>query len=261
MSSRTLRLSGDELAYTLAQSGRPDLGQGVLQGMSDVPLAAEDAVQRMLAAGHGLMARQLLQINAEATPVLADELQWIAGVLTQAPFSLRYSQTTAAATFNLTYHAANGGVVEHLVDQGVIHIFTEYEQSRAAVDGGVTFFQIAGLHSEIGSQGDIAKALLDQVQQEQDVATIQKLLAQATLTAPLREQFAEDLAQTSYRGSVMRIEYGPNGEPVSDRGLLLLGGPARLWLLKPHQRPTGTVLTLIPGSESVLRREVAALMK
>ncbi|MEI8164727.1 MAG: hypothetical protein WCG26_00035 [Chloroflexales bacterium] len=261
MSSRTLRLSGDELAYTLAQFGRPDIGHGVLQGMSDVPLAAEDAVQRILAAGHGLMARQLLQINAEATPVLADDLQWIAGVLVQAPFSLRYSLTNAEATFNLTYHAANGGVVEHVVDQGVVHIFTQHEQPRAAVDGGLTFFQIAGLHSEIGSQGEITKALLDQAQEEQEVAAIQKILAQATLTAPLREQFAEDLAQTSYRGSVMRVEYGPNGEPVADRGLLLLGGPARLWILKPNQRPTGTVLTLIPGSESVFRREVSALMK
>ena len=89
MTGRMLRLSVDELAYTLAQFGRPDIGQGILQSSSGSELAAEDVMQRMLAAGHSLLARNLLQIDAEANPTLADDLQWLARVLTDASFSLR----------------------------------------------------------------------------------------------------------------------------------------------------------------------------
>lgn len=261
MSNRILRLSGDELAYTLAQSGRPDLGQGVLRSQSDIPLSSEDAMQRMLAAGHTLLARQFLQIDAEAKPVLADDLQWLSRVLTGAPFSLRHTRTTPEAAFNLTYHAMNGGVVEHVIEQGVVHIFTEHEQARAAVDGGVTFFQIAGLQNSSGAQAEIPKPLLDQAQQANDGAVIKKLFEQTTLPSLLREQLAEDFAQASYRGSVLRVEYGPQGEPVANRGLLLLRGQERLWILKPHQRPNGVFITVLPGSEETFRREVSALMK
>lgn len=261
MTGRMLRLSADELAYTLAQSGRPDIGQGILQNASDFELSAEDVMQRMLAAGHSLLARELLQIDAEAKPVLTDNLQWLAHVLTNTPFSLRYTLATTEASFSLNYHAINGSVVEHSIEQGVIHVISEHDQPRVAVDGGVGFFKIAGLQNAFGSQGEIMKSLLDEAQQESDVTMIRKLLERAPLTSQMREQLAADLAQTKYRGSVLRVEYGPQGEPTADRGLLLLHGPERLWILKPSQRPSGVSVTVIPGSEAVFRREVAALMK
>jgi hypothetical protein len=261
MSTRTLRLSADELAYSFAQSGRADLAQGILQSTTDAELAAEDVLQRLLAAGHVLLARKLLSIAEDATPLLADDLRWVVNVLVAAPFSLRYTMATVEAQFVLTYHAFASGVVEHTIDQGVVHSITEHMQPREAVNGGVEFFRIAGLQNPLASQGEIAKKLLDEAQASDDVDAARKLLAGATLPSQLYDRLAEDLVHTTYRGTVLRIEYGPKGEPTSDRGLLLLGGVERLWILKPFQRPAGDFVTVIPGSEAIFRREVASLMK
>lgn len=260
MSNRTFRLSVDELAYILAQSGRPDLGQGVLQSASDTELSAEDVLQRMLAAGHSLIARNLLSINEDATPVLTEDIRWLVQVLVSAPFSIRYTMATAEAQFQLTYHSLDGGVVEHAVELGIVHVITEYTQPDAAIDGGVEFFQITNLQSSVDSQGEVAKELLDQALSGMDIKTIQKILSKGTLASQVRDHLAEDIAQTVYRGTVLRIEYGPNGEPIADRGFLLLRGEKRFWILKPLQRPNGAFVTIIPGSESLFRREVAALM-
>lgn len=261
MSNRIIRLSGNELAFTLAQAGRPDLGQGILQGMTDVPLSSEDAMQRLLAAGHSLLARQLLSIDAEAHPVLGEDLTWLAGVLTGAPFSLRYTLTTAEAVYTLTYHRTATGVVEHLIEQGVVHVFTAHEGTEAAVDGGATFYHLDESQPSLAGEGTLTQQLLEEAQGARDAAQIRAALGRSALPPELREALAEDLAQGGERGTVLRIEFGPGGELSAERGLLILRATTRLWMLRPQQGPGGAIITVISGAPEMFRREVAALLK
>jgi len=257
---RTLQLSVEEVAFTLAQAGRPDLARGVLRGYTDADLSAENVVQRMLAASHSLLARQLLRVDEQARPVLGGDLEWMSQVFAATPFSLRYTMASSETAATLNYHAVNGSFVEHAIQQGVVHILHEHEVLEAAIKGGLDFFGIAGYQSPFAGEFELPQAFLDQVQQEGDQGLGHNLLNTAIVDESFRRAFAEDFAQPAYRGSVLRIEYGAGGEPVSDHGLLLLRGAERLWFLKPFRRDEESMVTLLPASAATFRREVAALM-
>ncbi len=257
--ARVFRLSVEELAYILAESGHPETAQSLLQESFSTELAAEDVMQRLLAAGHSLMARELLLFDSNLKPTLSEDARWLARVLLDVPFSIRYTFAVPEGQKNLTYHFIDGKIVEHRVEFGVVHALSEYADSQIVIDSGISFFQIEQEPPFNAAEGELAQTLLSQAQTGADLAQIRQALAQSALPASTQEMLAQDFANARYRGSALRIEYRA-GEAVSDFGFLLLRGPERLWLLKPVQRPEGAVVIVMPGSIATFQREVAALM-
>jgi hypothetical protein len=86
-------------------------------------------------------------------------------------------------------------------------------------------------------------------------------LEQAGAPQETRKLFIEDLHESRYRGSILRVEYDTNNTPRSDRGLLVLRGIERLWLLRTFQQNDKAFVTVLPGTESIFRQEVSELLR
>ncbi len=254
----TYRLSIEELALILAQSGQVETSRELIASQLGAAASEAEVQASMLTAAHGLLANGWLELDADGTPVIDPELQRITGLLTEAQVSLCYSRADQDAEYRITYHKSAAGVFAHVIEHGIIHAFTELPHTDDAIfAGGVEFFEVAEAAPFSVPEFELPLEALNAIKDERDVGVITRRLHQAGAPETAASLMAEDLAATQYRGAALRVEYTQNNEPVSDRGLLLLRGPQRLWIMR--QAPEG--VTVMPGIEAAFRNEVAALLR
>jgi hypothetical protein len=256
MEVTTIRLSAEELALILAQLGHAETSKALIATQMG-PEATEAEMQAsLLAAAHGLLANGWLDLDDGGNLVIVPGLERIAGVLTEATLSLRYSRAEQDGERLVTYHIAEAGLFEHIVEHGIVHAITELPHIDAVLDGGVDFLEIAGATPFNAPSFEVPFAVLSEIKDERDIGAITRRLQQAGVPAAAAPLLAEDLAGAQYRGSVLRVEYNHEYEPFADHGLLLLRGPRRLWFM----RQASQSVTLLPGTDEALRREVTALL-
>ncbi len=260
MTQNSFRLSVEELALAFSQIGNPNLGQELLGAQ----LAIQDPAEiraRLLSAGHSLLARGWLGIDSQGHFYLDDALARIARVLAHADFSLRFSRAARGIEFELTLHFGERGIFAHQLEQGVVHVITELADPAEATATGLRFFELTDAMAFTIPPVEIANAMLEQLKDMDDAAGIAERLANAGVPTAVAALLAPDLARASYRGSILRIEYTAANAPVSERGVLVLRGAERLWLMRPFQRAQATFLTLAPGTTENLTSEIYALLK
>ncbi len=234
-----LRLSVEELALMLTYIGQDELARDMLAVQLGTELTGTEVRARIVSAGHSLMARGLLQVGADGHVALAEPLLHVARILSHADYSLRYTRTTPEDAFALTYHFVDSSILEHEIEQGVLHRLSDVQNPSAAINGGLDFFGVDRAQPFECLPVEIPSDVLNEVTDEEDVSIILQRLEASGVPTETRTLLAEDLQGTEYRGTALRIEYGEGLAPRTDRGLLLLQGSVRLWLLLPGERDGG----------------------
>ncbi len=252
-------LSVEELALAMSMVDRPEVAHDLMVAQLGA-MKQEEARTRLLTAGHSLMARGWLTMDVQGTMHLADPLARVARVLSRADFSIRYSRSHRNVDLSLSFHFGEDGIFAHRMEQGVVHHIIEVQDADAVIQGGLAFFEMTEVHPFTCPSAEILNSLLDKIKDEKNTSSILQHLQEAGVPEETRTLLAEDLRGVQYRGSILRVEYGEDNIPRSDRGLLVLRGPERLWLLRPLIGEGEPSVTLLPGTEQVFRRQVAALL-
>jgi hypothetical protein len=258
MKNNDFLLSVEEIALAMSMVDKPDAAHG-LMAMQLGDMSQEEARIRLMTAGHSLIARGFLSIDEEAMAHLAAPLARVARVLTGADYSIRCSRSYPEADIYLSFHFGEGGIFAHAVEQGVVHHVVELEGTDDVLEGGLAFFEMGEMTPFSCPSAEIPDSLLTEVKDEEDVTVVGNRLKQAGVAEETQVLLAEDLAKTLYRGSILRVEYDEDNQPISNRGLLVLRGQERLWFLRPSQTEGETMVTVLPGTEEVFRREATTL--
>jgi hypothetical protein len=260
MDSVTVRLTVEELALVFAQLGQPELGKDVIEMQLGTALSRDQVHARLMSAGNSLMASNLLGIAEDETVVIAEPLLRCARALARADFTVRYSRSTLDSEALLSYHFCEGAVFEHYLERGIVHSVTEFDQPEVVVTRGLEFFQVAQDQIFTTPPVELPGAVLEEIKDATDVAQVIERLAQAGIPESVRPLLAEDIVGVRFRGSVLRVEYNYASMPRADRGLLVLQGPQRMWLLRPFVRGEMQLVSLLAGTAQTFCSEVAALL-
>ncbi len=250
-------LSPEELALVFSLIGRPEAGQRLMAAQLG-EISEAEARARLLAAGHSLIARGWMALSNEG-PVLNEDLARAAHLLARADFSLRYSRATSNAEFNLAYHFSQDAVLEHRLEQGVVHRLNDIADVAAVVKGGVVFFGLPQAEPFQCPPATLQYSLLNELKNLDDPAQIDRRLQGAGIAEEIRPLLAEDLARPQYRGSALRVQYDAQGNLFSEKGFLLLHGPRRLWLIT-LSGPDPAIATLSPATVQAFSQQVMALL-
>ena len=259
MEKTDFTLSVEEVALAMSLVGQPEVAHNLMMAQLG-EMKQEEARARLLTAGHSLMARGWLTMDAQGAMHLADAMARVTRVLSHADFSIRYSRSHRNADLSLSFHFEEDGIFAHRVEQGVVHHITEVQDADAVTQGVLAFFEMAQVRPFTCPLTEIPDGLLDDIKNEEDVSSILRQLEEAGVPEETRTLLAKDLSGAQYRGSILRVEYGEDNVPRSDRGLLVLRGSDRLWLLRPLIGEGEPSVTLLAGTEQVFRQEVATLL-
>jgi len=260
MTQTSIRLSIEEMAVVLSQMGQPEQGQSLIIAQLG-EMNQDEARGRLLSATHSLLAREAMTFEPDGGFLLSDALRQVGRVLTRADFTIRYTRAQTAADLQLTYHALHGRFYEHLLEQGVIHRLTEVNRPDEMIQSGLAFFEVAAAQPFESGVATIANPILETVMRATTADEARDLLRQAGMQDAVRQRFAEDLINSQFRGSALRIEYEADGSLRSDVGLLFLRGPERLWQLESEVRQGEAEWELSPATALGLRAALARLLR
>lgn len=250
-------LTVEEMALLFSLIGQPQTGQKLMAAYLGEITEAE-ARARLLAASHSLMARGLLTLGPEG-PLMDSSLAQTVKGLSRPNFSIRYSRSTQEAEFALAYHFYQDAILEHRLEQGMVHHLVEVPDASVVIKGGLLFFGLpqAQPFTAVPIRMDI-RSLLN-LKDVEDPAAVEASLRQTGAAEESLPLLAEDLARPRYRGSALRVQYDRQGNPYSENGFLLLHGPQRLWLISLSGSTKDTA-TLIPASVASFQQEMSALL-
>lgn len=263
MNPSLTRLSVDEVAFALTQIGEAELAQSFLLMHQGSPLTQSEVRARLVAAGHSLLAREGLFVSEEGILSLDAAVAHVATMLTHAAFSLHCSLSYELADMGSTFYFRGSDVLEHWLEQGVVHQFEIVDEHAAVLKRIAHFFAPAGLPllPADNPSGHLPLDLVEQLAREQDAAMIASQLSEAGLSTDLVGPLAEDLATTIARGAVVRVDYERGAPPRSQSALLVLQGQERLWLLRPLAPLTpGGLVELLRGSAHTFTLTIAQLL-
>ncbi|RLC73464.1 MAG: hypothetical protein DRJ03_26455 [Chloroflexi bacterium] len=252
-------LSVEETAMAMSIVGQPEEAHSLMAAQLG-EMGQEEAHIRLLTAGHSLIARGYLSMDTEGNMHLAEPIAHVARALSRADHTIRYSRSYRNVDLSLAFHFEKKGVFAHRIEQGVVHRITQVSSEEAVIQGGLDFFNLAEIHPFTCPITEISQGLLDQIKDDPAYVVIHRRLTHARVPAETCDLLTEDLSNTQYRGSILRVEYDENNAPISDHGLLVLRGPERLWLLRPFVREGERYVTLLPGTEEAFRREIVTLL-
>lgn len=245
------RLAVDEIALVLAQLGDHDRSRALLLLDAEQPNA--DVLRgRLLAAGHTLIARGLLDVDAVGAvtidPGLADAVRLVG----RPGCSVRADRSAGEDTGGLTFHFGSGGVaLRHTTDRGVVHELEPLTPAEAAA--ALDAFLRLPAPGVFESEGfELPSEALDALQQHITIEALEAALADYGVPAGPRQLFAADFRDVDYRAGVTRIDYDADASPRSDEGMLLLRGPARLWVANIVPAGESSVLHFGPAPERLV---------
>lgn len=261
MSTSTFRLSVEEVALVQTLTGRPDLGQGLLAAGSGEAVGEDESRTRLLTAAHSLMAKEWLAVGVNGDIGLSDALARIGRVLSRADFTIQYSRFAADVDLLLNFHFGEGGIFQHELEQGLVHVITELDDTEPIIDAGLSFFDVdqSQAFSSL-SPSKFPSRLLDEFVNASDKTKVVNRLVSTYMATDMAEMLAEDLLEAQYRGSVLRVEYESDGSATSNRGALVLKGPARLWLFQIEIERGESLLVPVSCTREAFSQTVSALL-
>ena len=275
MSDAAFQLGVEELAYAMGVIAGSESAAQYLGGLlGDRPPG--ELQGRLLAAGHSLVARGLLDFDLEsAAKRLHPAFEPLVAALIHTDFSLSLLCRTRAGTRRAALHSGAGVFVEHKVERSVVSRVEAIPGAEAARARVLAFFGLdaapagepppaaaatlpATILNELGAS---ARAL--------PLADAQVLLAGVGVPGEVAAAFAEDVAHSTMRGSLLRMavaqhaggDGAANGsapEVEVQEGILLLSGAARAWLVELAQ-PDPAQARLFAYHPAALRRMLERL--
>ncbi len=242
-----IRLSLEELVVGLSLIGRPDVAKSILIGNLG-EISPDEEKGRLLAANHTLMAKQVLSLQ-DNQPTLQVEFTDVISSLVEQAFLLRVSRIEGGAEQLLAYYARPGFFVEHRIYEAVVHHFKKIADRRQVFAASVSFLGLDEATSFTCPETELTQQTLETAREQaaQSVDQAQAFLRQADVPAATISLLAEDLGRDLYRGTVMRVEAGQNGQPQANRGCLLLkGASGRAWIFNIFARDGQPFVKIMP---------------
>jgi len=259
----TYQVSVEELALALSIQGKPEAASGLLQATFGT-LTPDDQRGRLLAAGASLAARSLLAVQDTEKPMLDPGFCRLVAPLLAPRFSIKYDKATSATLDTVACHFAreDGLVVEQTVRQGVVHTLTEID-APTLIEHALRIFSIPAGAPTQAKRVRMPRAVFDDARSRAALqpTTAESLFHEAGLPAKAALELVEDLANNKYQGSVMRIDYDKEGQPVSDRGFLTLQSRRRAWILAVSVKEDEATISPYPATAESFRREVEGLLR
>lgn len=258
-------VSVDELALAMSILGYPQPARSLLEATWG-PLHEEEISGRLYAAGTSLAARSWLKVDpaGSLTAILEHQLGQIVQLLVRPAFTLRYDKGASGDLQTCAYHFASDRdlVVEHSVRQGIVHCFTLVAQAEIALKG-INFFGIWPQTLPDVGMSTIPITVFDEVRSmaRPRPTTAQRRLEQAGMDAGIAQMLVQDLRESQYQSSVLRIEYDAQGQPVSDRGFLILQGLQRAWAFLFRAEGDNALVSPLFLSPDVFQAEIKALLE
>lgn len=252
-------LSVEELALAFSALGRPQMAHDVMVAQLG-NMSADEAHARLKTAGHSLLARGWLTLDAEARVHLASNLERAVAALVHPVFSLRYHRSQPRGEWSAAFHFLNGAIIAHRVEQGVLHHLVELHDPAAVIQQGVEFFELAQAPVFVAPLNRLSGDTLTGLKDLDPAVLEQQLQAQPSLSNVVRQWLSEDLLNSRYRGSALRVVYDADHTPTSERGVLLLGGPQRVWLFRFDGPDAAAPVDVLPGTASQFALELQALL-
>jgi hypothetical protein len=249
----------EELALALSMKGQPIMAHNLLDYHLG-PMEKEDVEARLYTAGHSLLARGWLTIDDEGETQIRDRLNDVVSILHESDFSIRFSRASKFEESILTYHFNGKKKLEHFIDMGVVHHIRRINGMEAVIEGAFTFFEADRLKKFSSPSFIVPYKLFEYLCGVEDINTIRKELEKAGIQENVIDYLAEDLAQSIYRGAIIRIEYPGDEIPQSSQGIFTLESMNRLWLLRPREEDNGLSVEVFPGTKKAIHDEVIRLV-
>lgn len=261
MSSTRYALAVEELAYALGVLGGTDTAIGFLLAiLGERPRMETEG--RLLAASHALVARGLLDFDAETGEKwLDDGFKQAVQAMMQNDFSLRCTRMADDQETNLNLYVAGDTLMMHSLHREVVsqlEIIRDWETARHRC---FTFFHFPQNQDDVSNVlATFPADLIDKLRADAPIRSVDdmaKELMAHGLDQEMATQFAHDIQQQDYRGSVIKIEMN-EGQMVSNQGFLTLTAGDRYWLMdiEPSTPPQ---IHLYPGNEATWNRLFTAL--
>jgi hypothetical protein len=144
----TYTLSVDEVAMTLSQMGEPDIARGLIIAEAGMDISGDNVRGRLIAAGHSLMARGLIDVTADGAVTIESTFRDAMQPLAKADYSLRISRADGGPESFLTFHARNGRFFQHEVDRETIHSIAVLEDAGDVAGATAAFLRVQEGESE-----------------------------------------------------------------------------------------------------------------
>ncbi len=253
------RLSIEEVALALSIHGSPDAAKLMLLA-SFGELPPDEEKGRLLAAGHSLVARELLMLNSGKSE-LAPPMSELVRAMNTYQFALRMEHKSTEADAAITFFIHGNQIIQQSVEQGVAYRFDQVQEQAAIIQRGVRFFNLTKGVNGINSESLIPFRILEQAREESlEVSAIVANLKNEGVPERVSNLLAEDIKNLRARGSVLRIDNKDN-KLISDHGFLILTGESRTWLFPISLLGEERMIRVVTGTPSRFGREIDQLLR
>ncbi len=231
-----LSFSVEELALSVSLMGYPE-DAAVLLSAYFGELSPEAAQRYLEAASHSLLARGWV-VQENGTFTLAPTLREIVQGLASTKFSLYLQKRPRnAPSMSLTFHFGDTYVLSQTLSYDVVHQFSWLDH-QDILPAGWAFFDVPHEQWEQGEHfGSIPSQAFQALYKAKTQEERETIAETIDLAPDVRKALLEDLAQASYRGLIVLLEYDEERKPYSHEGAFVLQGPNHTWLFASDESP------------------------
>lgn len=254
----TFSLSVEELALCFSMINLPSLGQEFLRSVGS-KLDPQQTEQRLIAAGHSLVAHELAKINPGGTTVLDAGIE-LALLPIARPDLVIQTIRTANKEHELQsiyYNSSRKLFTAQQVTGGVIHHFTH---------GGIDQLPkyLTGIFDGFGS-GDPLEYKGESIDSEilgaiganiQNEVKIQDLLNSSKLSPSLKDKLAKDILSNHLRGTIVFMEKNQENKSTRVSSCMLLSGDENHWLFRYDQEPNSNGIRIFKAGKDSLQKAI-----
>ncbi len=253
------RLSVEEVAFAMGLLGDYDMAAGYLIATLG-PLEEEDLSGRMAAAGHALMARDLLDVEDHPETGKLDETlaHWIRTMM-DASRSIRCESTRAGeADRVMSFFIHDSTIVKHAITHGVV---AELEALTSRDDTIQAILEFVGVEKNGDAQSPLGTTDVSLLQRLRDFAAHQRAdriqaLARSFLAPSDARRLMKDLTSEQVTwGSILFLETisGNQETPlVTNDGVLYVKNDDNLWFFV-IKAESGDRVTAYHGGRATLK--------
>jgi len=254
-----VKLGVEELCLAIGLVDKPEVAKVLLYSTFG-EMSPEEERGRLLAAGHSLMARNLLFIR-DGQSHLVDDLKELLSTLVDNDFVIHCNQEADGIEQVLAYFVKGTTVLEQWVEQDVVYRLSPVPSTEEVVADSLRFFGIQESESFSYPDVEVSVSVIGRAKEAANEApeTILEIFQNAGVPDALCRPLSEDFRHSEYHGSVIRIEKDREGQLGANKGFLVLKGTKRIWLFPLILRDGKGYARLLPGTPDSFTRELHQL--
>ncbi len=228
----SLHLSAGEFAFALSAFQVEQEALDVVQ--TQLGISSDQEAQLIISSsGHSLLARGLASINSDDCYELNPLIEEAVRILVEANLTIQCNRSIGDNLEFIAFHFSEGTIVKHYLRDQVVHVFEKQANIEYAAAAATAFFEVPESVSYDLSLVKIRQDLVQEIRNSQDQEYIEDKLAH--ITQEIRRPLTEDLLNSKFRGSVVRVDHLEDGNSQSEHRFFLLAGELRVWLVNPDR--------------------------